>query len=201
MNNKIIANPVYEKAVISTALLRKQSLIEISKLSANEFYFDKNRKYFKAIREVENDGIDVGLITVFDRLIKNNGRELADEFISEYASEPASVGIEQIVSQIKDLALRRKIKDICQNTALKVLDDSVSGDDLVFDLDKSIRTAGEETQRKAVKFGDNGYGWERFSKKFYQLKCLFLMRLSGDLNRLNWLFSGPEPEKVKQAWH
>lgn len=174
----IMADAEHEKAIIATALIERARhyLADILSLKPDDFYFAHYRTYFTAIRDLETAGIDVSLLTVYNRLQKVKGQEAAAAFMDEFAAcqyyNPTT--IKYVIDEVRNYARKRELRNICLDVAQEVEKPGASADELVMRVDAGARAIVEGGAGMSLSFGDSGLGWERFNKKVISTGMPFL---------------------------
>lgn len=196
---KIIADEINEKALIASALLRKNALTELLSLHEDDFYFEKYKYFYNIIKKLESSCNEVSLITVYNEIVKNNRKNLAENFLNEFTNEPASFGINNIKEKIKNLSIKRKLYNICYNIIQESQNDSTTIDKMYYDFDSAVQGILNKMISGFKVFGSEGFGWERFLINSVKTGFDFIDSVIGGLSPANLILIASRPGEGKTA--
>ena len=111
------SDPMTEKMIISTALIKYDALLELIELEPEVFYHKENRIVYDAMKSLHNEGEYIDSLSLRNKLIESgkyteiNG----DVYLSDLVSCASVVNFRYAGRTLTKLMLRRKLKDLSLN--------------------------------------------------------------------------------------
>ena len=111
------SDPMTEKMIISTALIKYDALLELIELEPEVFYHKENRIVYEAMKALHNEGEYIDSLSLRNKLIESgkyteiNG----DVYLSDLVSCASVVNFRYAGRTLTKLMLRRKLKDLSLN--------------------------------------------------------------------------------------
>lgn len=137
-----------EQSVLGSMLLDKNAVIDVAEfLKPEHFYDQKNKFVYEAVLELFSEGLPIDLVTLSDRLKKNDvlskagGRAYLADLV---ASVPTAAHAEEYGMIVKDNALRRNlisassdINKICFDESVPIKDVIDRSEQMLFNIAQS----------------------------------------------------------------
>ena len=131
-----------EKSVLS-CLINNKELLEKETITENDFYQDKNKEIFKAIKKIDGNYVDLNILKHnIINLEKIGGMTYIANIMSSFISES---GYSKNLKILKELRIRRELHKV-----------SLENFNLLLDENKSIEDITDEIQRNTKEVGDSG---------------------------------------------
>lgn len=147
-----------EKALLGSLINNKDNIYEVDGLiSAEDFYYDKHKEIYIAIKELENRDIDIDLITLLDLVNKKNIVKKCGgiSYITDLSTEALYTdNVLSYVEIIKDKAIRRNLIKAGRELVTKA-HDNFEVDEIVNSVENSLYQAtNKNSEREVVKISD-----------------------------------------------
>lgn len=147
-----------EKALLGSLINNKENIYEVDGLiSAEDFYYDKHKEIYIAIKELENKDIDIDLITLLDLVNKKNIVKKCGgiSYITDLSTEALYTdNVLSYVEIIKDKASRRSLIKAGRELVTKAYD-NFEVDEIVNSIENSLYQAtNKNSEREVVKISD-----------------------------------------------
>jgi replicative DNA helicase len=187
-------NPDYEKAIIGTALLK--TVPEIFTLSPDHFCEKQYIALFKIILKINRAGNQVSMLTVSAEL---NDQQKA-WFIANFSTTYSSPSIDTIIREVKRMARRRSYIALISDLNDKFKDDQLPEiEDAIVIYDREVKNIQKDNKSRALIFGDEGLGWERFHKKFMSTGVSFIDDILRGFTQTQFIVIAARPGQGKSA--
>lgn len=133
-----------EKALLGCVINDKEKIYDVDSLiTANDFYYDKHKEIYIAIKELERKNIDIDLITLLDLVNKKNIVKKCGgiSYITELSTEAIySSNIESYAEIVREKSDRRKLINAGRELVKKAYEDNEI-DEIVSEVENSIYQA------------------------------------------------------------
>lgn len=133
-----------EKALLGCVINDKEKIYDVDSLiTANDFYYDKHKEIYRAIKELERKNIDIDLITLLDLVNKKNIVKKCGgiSYITELSTEAIySSNIESYAEIVREKSDRRKLINAGRELVKKAYEDNEI-DEIVSEVENSIYQA------------------------------------------------------------
>ena len=137
-----------EQATLGAMLLDREAIITgIEMLDPDDYYRDSNRLVFTAIKELEQEGRSVDLVTVTDVLRRKDALDRCGgmAYLATLANAvPSSAGISNYASIVKDKSLLRKMIKVTEEYTVRGYEDVDDAGKLLGQLEQSVYQIGRD---------------------------------------------------------
>jgi replicative DNA helicase len=131
-----------EASCLASILLSKEALLKVTGiLQPEDFYLDNHRTIFEVILDLDRKGLPIDLITLKQRLQDLNRFEKIGgdgSLVEIYRTVSTSANAEFYARRIRDLALKRKLIDVCTEIIEKSYDTAKDTQELMDDVERDI---------------------------------------------------------------
>ncbi|MBS6501857.1 MAG: replicative DNA helicase [Clostridium sp.] len=133
-----------EKALLGCVINDKEKIYDVDSLiTANDFYYDKHKEIYRAIKELERKNIDIDLITLLDLVNKKNIVKKCGgiSYITELSTDAIyNSNIESYAEIVREKSDRRKLIKAGRELVTKSYEDNEI-DEIVSEVENSIYQA------------------------------------------------------------
>ena len=133
-----------EKALLGCLINDKEKIYDVDALiTADDFYYDKHKEIYRAIKELERKNIDIDLITLLELVNKKNiVKECGGiSYITELSTDAIySSNIESYADIVREKSDRRKLINAGRELVKKAYEDNEI-DEIVSEVENSIYQA------------------------------------------------------------
>lgn len=114
---KTFSDPMTEKMIISTSLIKHDALLELIELEPDVFYHKENRIVYDAMKALHNEGEHIDSLSLRNKLIESGKySEIdGDVYLSDLVTCASLVNFKYAARTLTKLMLRRKLKDLALN--------------------------------------------------------------------------------------
>lgn len=111
------SDPMTEKMIISTAIIKYDALLELIELEPDVFYHKENRIVYDAMKALHNEGEHIDSLSLRNKLIESGKySEIdGDVYLSDLVSCASLVNFKYAARTLTKLMFRRKLKDLALN--------------------------------------------------------------------------------------
>jgi len=142
---KLFTDPYTEKAVLSTALIKHDALVDLSSLTDDDFFNENNRLVYQSIMELYKHGESVDILALRSRLVEKGHLEKigGEYFLADILKESSLINFNYSVRTLKKLTLRRKLNNLSGRINDLVEENGISNEEILNEIEKTIRGIDE----------------------------------------------------------
>lgn len=144
-----------EAAVLGALLLSRDALdVVVQILRPDDFYHQSHRLIFETILGLQNNGVEVDVVTVLHSLQTQGRLEQTGgaSYLAELSeSIPSAANAEYYAENVKNCALRRHLIDVSQQIVVSAFEESSQSRQLLEEAEKKIFSLAEQRQSKNYK--------------------------------------------------
>lgn len=152
-----------ERAVLGSMMANRSYLESVMPLIENEgfFYATANRKIFETIRDINNTGNQVDILSVVEKLRKKEWLEDVgtEVYLSELIDSASLINNVSYIKILKEKHIKREWIRISQETMQKAFEPDSTVEDLESEHDKSIMNLNSNEADRGAFFKDIAHGY------------------------------------------
>lgn len=141
-----------EKSVLGAILLDPEGIINVLEfLREDHFYSSRHSTIFKSMIELYEERLPIDLVTLPDRLGKNNELERCGgvEYLADLvAFTPSSVNLETYGKLVKETAVKRKLIQTATKIAEMGYDGNIEVDELLDEAEQTLYAVSQENLKE-----------------------------------------------------
>ena len=162
--NRALYAPLAEADVIGSMLINDRAARKVTFLSENDFSSDDLRRCFAACMQLLTQKTTASIVTLDAQLSKMYPKERAETAleaaIEAMASTPSSAMVENSAMQVREAAIKRKLRDVGEHISRMASDPTIEINDTLERIRSEIRDVGMP--------GDKSVSMSEFTLRGYE---------------------------------